>query len=291
MRNPRCAARRRTDVTVVQWEWRRRKKKRRGKGCYSYFSLGKDARNTGCVSFWPEDGITFLRRFSFFPNCITHPMKKSAFENILLRFLSRLLHRYLGLKPERGRKKKSEKQKLFFQLKGKTDWKGWMLPTKSGSLLHHVCYESSVWKRWFETEQSKQGLSHKLSHVQCFHGVTIPISSPSLQKQDGAYATSAVTKVRMNRFLLCLCSNNHHCEVPNWHFASLWCWLLFVYHPLPGVTCSPSSSQNLSQAVSSSYSINKYKTGNCAYFFLLRTDKTWQSDPILKLQYRLLHIW
>lgn len=266
-----------------------------------YFSLDRNSRNTGCLSFWPKDGIIFLKRFSiFFPDDTTSSYQ-SAFGNTLLRSLSWILHRCLGLKPDRGRWKvllKFRMQKLFFQVQGKA-WlvqenkvltRKWSLEVFCAVSAGKVQYLKFLFSCWIEltaspTEAEPSSFSYKVTGL---------ISSPSMQSWGGNNTPSTPSREQTlpsHSYVLIVTTTK--LLIKYGHFAFLWCWLLFVYHSLPGVACSPSTTQNIHHKFHNFYSINKYQMGNNAFFFLTppRIDKTEESDPIFEAECRLLHIW
>lgn len=149
---------------------KREKKKKKFLGAISSRQGFKEYRM--CFFLTQRRDYTPYRLSFFFINCITIPTKDSAFENTLLRSLSWFLHSYLGLKPERRRRKK-----FFFQVEGKS-----LFSTKSGLGLFctisakEAAFENSV----LLLNRANKVCTQELGCVCCFHRGTIPISSPSL---------------------------------------------------------------------------------------------------------------
>lgn len=174
---------------------KKKRKKEEKKVVKDYFPLGRDWRNSGRVSFWPEDGIIFP---SSFPNYITCSRKASAFKNILLRSLSRILHRCLWLKPERKEGGNAEIWEAKTVLSGKRE--NWL-----GQKTRLVTTKSSPEVSCNITAKKAQGLKILFCYWAFHTGAKLPQSSnvnliSPLQNPEGTYAPSPRIKERMKDF-------------------------------------------------------------------------------------------
>lgn len=191
---------------------------------------------------------------------------------------------------------KFEQQRFFFQVKGKTDWtkrkscspqsQVWKSPALSLLRKHHVG------KYYFAPQQSSQ---MGLSRGHCVVRWQFQPHLPCKAEREPMHHPSMMTKVRMNYFFPYLCIYNNYCKVPNkvtdiLLLCDIDCSLLII-HFQEWPVHQALLKIFMRKLVAPTLLINKYKMGNRVYFLLLRTDSTWESDPILKLQYRLQHIW